>query len=154
MVWRLCRLHGPYDVVVVLCARAPARLVGLPARAVRLRGRGVPGARLRVLPETIDFDLYDPAGLEPWPLDGIRGFTFLTNFDFTDRKGWDLLLDTWARAFAPDDDVCLVLKCLSLHGLGDAEIREKIERRLAGRPTAPVLIVTGVLPMASLPAPH
>ncbi len=112
---------------------------------------GVPGDRLRVLPETIDFDLYDPAGLEPWPLDGTRGFTFLTNFDFTDRKGWDLLLDAWASAFAPDDDVCLVLKCLSLHGLADAEIRDRIERRLAGRATAPILIETSVLTIAELP---
>ena len=28
---------------------------------------GIPERRLRVLPETMDFDLYDPGSVEPWP---------------------------------------------------------------------------------------
>jgi len=115
------------------------------------RRGGIPEHRLRVLPETLDFDLFDPESVEPLPLAGRRGFTFLTNFDFTDRKGWDLLLDAWARAFAPDDDVSLVLKCLSLHGKGDAEIRARIAHHLRGRATAPILVETDALPVASVP---
>src|SRR3954447_5116129 len=112
---------------------------------------GIPAERLRVLPETIDVDLFARDGVEPWPIDGRRGFTFLTNFDFTDRKGWDLLLDAWAEAFAADDDVCLVLKCLSLHGLSEADIRDRITARLGGRSTAPILVETAVLPIAAVP---
>jgi glycosyltransferase involved in cell wall biosynthesis len=112
---------------------------------------GIPGSRLRVLPETIDFDLYAPGRPEPWPLPERRGFTFLTNFDFTDRKGWDILLDAWALAFAPDDDVCLVLKCLSLHGASIADIGARIAHHLGSRTTAPIMLEGAVLPVADLP---
>ncbi len=115
-----------------------------------MRG-GVPGSRLQVLPATLDFDLFDPAGVEPLPVAGLRGFTFLASFDFTDRKGWDVLLDAWARAFGPDDDVCLLLKLVTLSGSTETAARERIERYLAGRPTAPIVIESGILPVESLP---
>jgi glycosyltransferase involved in cell wall biosynthesis len=111
---------------------------------------GIPANRLRVLPETIDFELFEPSA-EPWPIEGTRGFTFLTNFDFTDRKGWDILLDAWAAAFDPDDDVTLVLKCLSLHNAGDDAIRARIAEHLGGRATAPLVVLTDVLPVPALP---
>ena len=111
---------------------------------------GFPADRLRVLPETIDFDLFDPERTEPLAAQGARGFTFLTNFDFTDRKGWDVLLDAWCDAFGPDDDVCLVLKCLGLH-VPESEIRGRIDAYLAGRPTAPILLDTRFLPTADMP---
>ena len=111
---------------------------------------GFPGDRLRVLPETIDFDLFDPERTEPLAAKGARGFTFLTNFDFTDRKGWDVLLDAWCDAFGRDDDVCLVLKCLGLH-VPESEIRGRIDAYLEGRPTAPILLDTRFLPTADMP---
>ena len=111
---------------------------------------GMPADRLRVLPETIDFDLFDPERTEPPVTAGTRGFRFLTNFDFTDRKGWDVLLDAWGDAFPADDDVCLVLKCLGLH-VPEAEIRARIDAHLAGRPTAPIVLDTRFLPAADMP---
>lgn len=112
---------------------------------------GVPAERIQVLPGTIDFDVFRREGTEPLPLpEGSRGFTFLSTFDFTDRKGWDVLLDAWARAFGPDDDVSLVLKCLTLHGVTEASIRERIAKYLAGRPVAPIVLDTRVLPSLDL----
>jgi glycosyltransferase involved in cell wall biosynthesis len=111
---------------------------------------GMPADRLHVLPETIDFDLFDPERTEPLVAQGTRGFRFLTNFDFTDRKGWDILLDAWSDAFGPDDDVCLVLKCLGLH-VPEAEIRARVDAYLAGRLTAPILLDTRFLPAADMP---
>lgn len=113
---------------------------------------GLPRDRIHVLPETLDFELFAP-GTDPLPETRLRlprGFAFLTSFDFTDRKGWDVLLDAWAAAFAPGEDVCLVLKCLGLH-VPDAEIRSRIDARLGGRETAPVVLLTEVLPLADLP---
>ena len=110
---------------------------------------GVDPARLRVLPETIDFDLFRP---KVPTRASERPFTFLTAFDFTDRKGWDLLLDAWAEAFAPDAGVRLLLKCNSIHGLTPEEIRSRIERHLGGRRTAPVEIDTRLLAVAEMPA--
>ena len=112
---------------------------------------GLPSDRVRVLPETIDFDLFTPGSVEEWPVDGRRSFTFLSNFDFTDRKGWDVLLDAWAQAFDPDDDVCLLLKCVSLQDRAPEEIRGRIDVHLDGRTTAPILLNTELLPIAALP---
>jgi glycosyltransferase involved in cell wall biosynthesis len=112
---------------------------------------GLPPSRVRVLPETIDFDLFTPGGVEPWPVDKPRSFAFLTNFDFTDRKGWDVLIDAWARAFDPDEDVCLILKCISQHGFSLDSIRRRIELHLDGRATAPIVVETDVLPLAAMP---
>ncbi len=112
---------------------------------------GLPASRIRVLPETIDFDLFASGGIEPWPVSKPRSFAFLTNFDFTDRKGWDVLLDAWARAFEPDEDVCLILKCISQHGFSLDSIRRRIDLHLDGRPTAPIVVETDVLPLAAMP---
>ena len=111
---------------------------------------GVPAERLRLLPGTIDFELFDPTTVEPLAMPGARGFTFLTNFDFTERKGWTILLDAWAEAFDPDDDVSLILKCVAMHSSVD-EIEARVNEYLAGRKTAPVILNTNVLPIAELP---
>ena len=115
-----------------------------------MRG-GVPGDLLHVLPATLDFELFSHPGVEPLPLTGARGFVFLSAFDFTDRKGWDVLLEAWARAFGPDDDVSLVLKCLTLHGVTVESIRERIDSFLGGRETAPIVLNTELLPASTLP---
>jgi glycosyltransferase involved in cell wall biosynthesis len=112
---------------------------------------GIPARRIRVVPMTTDFERYAPGAAEPLPTPGRRGFTFLANFDFNDRKGWDILLDAWADAFDPDEDVCLLLKCVSLHGLRQTQIRERIARYLGERRTAPIVINTDVLSMLELP---
>lgn len=112
---------------------------------------GVPRERLRVLPETIDFHLFDPGRWEPLSLPGRRRFAFLANFDFTDRKGWDVLLDAWAEAFLPSDDVCLVLKVISLAGMEKREMEARIAAHLRGRRTAPILLLARVLAAAELP---
>ncbi|HWB23153.1 MAG TPA: glycosyltransferase [Gaiellaceae bacterium] len=108
---------------------------------------GVSPNKLHALPETLDFDLFSPIE----KADRRQPFTFLTNFDFTDRKGWDLLIDAWADAFGPDDNVRLVLKCISLHGFSPDEIELKIERHLGGRKTAPIELNSSLLAVAEMP---
>ncbi len=112
---------------------------------------GVPRERLRVLPETVDFQLFDPDDTEPLALPGRRRFAFLANFDFTDRKGWDVLLDAWADAFHPCDDVCLILKVISLAGVEEREMKARIAAHLGGRRTAPIVLLARVLSTAELP---
>ena len=71
---------------------------------------GVPSNRLRVVGETIDFDLFAP-GAEPLELGTPNGhFVFLSNLEFSERKAWRQLLSAWVRAFASTDPVYLVLK--------------------------------------------
>jgi glycosyltransferase involved in cell wall biosynthesis/predicted SAM-dependent methyltransferase len=71
---------------------------------------GIPADRIRVVPIGIDAARYDPARVEPLEIPGRRGFTFLSVFDWTDRKGWDVLLRAYTQAFTSADDVTLVLR--------------------------------------------
>jgi glycosyltransferase involved in cell wall biosynthesis len=112
---------------------------------------GVPRERIHLLPETIDFELFDPAAVVV-ERDADEPFTFLTNFDFTERKGWRALLDAWAIAFAPDDPVRLRLKCLGLHGLTEDAVRTRLAAHLGDRETAPFDLDMRVLDVDQMPS--
>ncbi|GAB4364935.1 MAG: hypothetical protein Kow0042_03870 [Calditrichia bacterium] len=71
---------------------------------------GVPAEKLRIIPEGIDTDVFDPQGVEPLPLPDRTGFNFLSIFEWTERKGWDILLRAYFEAFTNKDDVCLYLR--------------------------------------------
>lgn len=111
---------------------------------------GVTGSRLHVLPGTIDLELFDPARVQRAPREDGR-FAFVSNFDFTDRKGWDVLLDAWALAFAPDDGVVLRLKTLATY-LGEDELRGRIDAYLNGRETAPIELDVRIIDVADMPS--
>jgi len=88
---------------------------------------GVPESKLRILPETMDFDAFSPSRVEPMDLGAPDGhLVFLSSFDFSERKGWRQLLLAWARAFDAGDPVCLVLKTLSVAKWDEDYIRERI----------------------------
>ena len=118
---------------------------------------GIPEDRLRVVGDTIDLEMFAP-GVEPWPVDTPDGaFVFLSNFDFSERKGWKQLLRGWARAFGPDDDVCLLLKVGSFYVENESVvnrirsfIREDLGAAAADR-LAPIRFLTDRLPAAAMP---
>ena len=120
---------------------------------------GIPAERMHLLPMTLDFGLYDRSlEREPFVLpEDARGFTFLTTFEFQERKGWDVLLDAWVRAFDASDDVSLVLKTFSLHGDSRREVHTRLDAALAdarrrhGKTNAPVVLESSVLPASELP---
>jgi hypothetical protein len=116
---------------------------------------GVAEEKLRILNGTLDFDLFSP-GAEPLDL-GVPedSFVFVTNFDFSERKGWTQLIRAWALAFDSTDPVCLVLKTGSYWQDG-AEVRERIERFVrdeVGGPgrLAPIKVLTHTLTSSELP---
>ncbi len=118
---------------------------------------GVAESQLRVIGETLDFDRFRP-GLDPGaaPLGAPGGhFTFLSNFDFSERKGWRQLLLAWARAFHPNDPVSLVLKTGSVaHRDGrfvSRQIARFLGKRCGHRPTAPVRVIARMLPAVDIP---
>jgi len=71
---------------------------------------GVDPRKLHVIPFGIDGSDYDPAKVQPRRISGQRGFTFLSVFQWSRRKGWDVLLRAYLEAFTAADDVCLVLR--------------------------------------------
>jgi glycosyltransferase involved in cell wall biosynthesis len=108
---------------------------------------GVDVERLRVVPT--------PLPLVDWRGDGrlelpVSGFTFLSTFDLSLRKGWDLLLAAYADEFGPSDDVTLVLKIHSSRGHTAQELRRLVERA-AGREPPPILVLDRLVPDAELP---
>ena len=70
---------------------------------------GVPPERVHVIPLGVDPEVFRP-GLDPLPLPPGPSIRFLFVGGTIFRKGIDLLLAAFARAFQPTDDVGLVIK--------------------------------------------
>src|SRR6185503_6546343 len=84
----------------------------------------------------------------PLAVEGARAFNFLSVFDWSVRKGWDVLLRAWSSAFTSRDDVALILKVHSTLGLTPEDIKGRVRafiaRELGRDPEAlaPVLLLT------------
>jgi glycosyltransferase involved in cell wall biosynthesis len=90
---------------------------------VTFRRSGVAPEKLLAIPSCIDTDVYTPDGprLE-LPPQLIDRFVFLSVFDWTYRKGWDVLLGSYCQEFGPKDGVGLLIKLTrshhqSMHGI-------------------------------------
>ena len=70
---------------------------------------GVDEGKLCVLPEGIDTAFFHPE-VEPLSLPHRRGFNFLSVFEWTQRKGPEILLRAYLSEFKSDEDVALILK--------------------------------------------
>jgi glycosyltransferase involved in cell wall biosynthesis len=105
---------------------------------------GVPLDNLRVIPGGVDVDTYHPA-VPPLELGSRNGYVFLSVFDWTDRKGWDLLLTAYYEEFKPDEDVMLLIKthryCIpgSISGEFNQFVKNRIAREQRGFPKVRIL---------------
>jgi len=105
---------------------------------------GVPEDRIHVLPLGIDLAKYDPQKVGNYPIPGIRKCNFLSIFQWTKRKGWDVLLRAYLQAFHPDDDVSLVIRSYyGKDGRVDALIDQYIKSLGYDRGGIPPIIVIG-----------
>jgi len=78
-----------------------------------MKQQGVYGQEIAVIPEAVDTTLFDPAlatdGGKAFRRDNVK-LQFLSIFKWEHRKGWDVLLDSYWRAFTKEDDVLLRLR--------------------------------------------
>ena len=117
---------------------------------------GVARERLRVLPAGVNTAQFRP-GLAPLPIPRRRGFNFLSVFEWTDRKGPDVLLRAYLSEFKGDEDVALILKSYARPDPGEELLPRLIyfvERQMGLRlEDAPPIIVyaPGFLPAADVP---
>lgn len=83
----------------------------VPSETVRAGAlqAGAPADRVVVVPNGVDVSLFRPDG-EALRLRTAKRFKFLFVGGTIWRKGFDLLLSAFGRAFSDDDDVCLVVK--------------------------------------------
>jgi glycosyltransferase involved in cell wall biosynthesis len=92
---------------------------------------GVAVEKLRVVPGVLDLAAYDP-GCAPLRIEGAHGFTFLSVFDWTLRKGWDVLLRAYVEEFRQEEAVTLVIKATSSLGYASGQLVETIADYLTG----------------------
>ncbi len=71
---------------------------------------GVDRAKLKVIPGAVDAKFFDPGYTQELPLPDPAGYNFLSMFEWSSRKGWDVLLTAYLCEFSADDDVCLYLR--------------------------------------------
>ncbi|MEW6158990.1 MAG: glycosyltransferase [Verrucomicrobiota bacterium] len=71
---------------------------------------GVERDKLVVIPEAVNELEFNPEAVTPLPLTNRARFNFLSIFEWSSRKGWDVLLAAYLAEFSADDDVCLYLR--------------------------------------------
>jgi glycosyltransferase involved in cell wall biosynthesis len=90
---------------------------------------GVERSKLVVMPGAVDSEFFDPARHTVYPLPNPARFNFLSIFEWSSRKGWDVLLAAYLREFSADDDVCLWLRTY-LFSKPDGDPTEAIWQRI------------------------
>ena len=90
---------------------------------------GVERSKLVVMPGAVDSEFFDPARHTVYPLPNRARFNFLSIFEWSSRKGWDVLLAAYLREFSADDDVCLWLRTY-LFAKPDGDPTEAIWQRI------------------------
>ena len=113
---------------------------------------GMDPERVAHVPLGVDPERFRP-GLEPLDLGEVApGVRFLFVGGLVWRKGVDVLLEAWTRAFTRDDDVTLVVKDFGAGGpYVPQEAAERLRAIAADPRAARVAHFTGALPEADMP---
>ena len=116
---------------------------------------GVKEHKLLKMQEGEDTKRFHPDN-PPFRIPGIRSFNFLSVFQWTQRKGPDILLKAFIREFKEDEDVALILRCYGRTGPDSdllPELLYYIERELHVplERIPPILLIPGLIPNVDLP---
>ncbi|MFZ5814030.1 MAG: glycosyltransferase family 4 protein [Bacillota bacterium] len=110
---------------------------------------GVAPEKVKLVPAGVDTEEYRP-GLVPLEIPGRRKFTFLSIFEWSYRKGWDVLLRAIASQFHRDDDVAFIIKTSTRYSptadpVGEmiALLEGQMQKRLEDLP--PIILLSGYL---------
>lgn len=99
---------------------------------------GIDPARVRLVPLGVDTAVFRPGGAR-FPLPTKKSFRFLFVGTAVVRKGFDILLAAYQRAFTHEDDVSLVIKDHSANAFHSPTYREVVEAAIRD-PKAPEMI--------------
>lgn len=100
------------DDWVAACNRMDAVWVPSEFNYETFTRSGVDARKIQIVPGAIDVAEYD-LNTAPLAVDGARGYNFLSVFDWTLRKGWDILLRAYIEEFSAEEDVALLIKTSS-----------------------------------------
>ena len=90
---------------------------------------GVDDKKIFVIPGSIDTEIFNPDSVEPIELPNKASFNFLSIFEWTNRKGWDILLRAYFETFSSEDDVCLYLRTYLLSNY-DLDTKTEIQKKI------------------------
>src|SRR5438309_959992 len=122
-------------------ARDQADEVWVNARFVRdayVRS-GIAAEKVRIIPLGVNPAVFTPAGPH-YPLPTGKSFRFLFVGGAVPRKGADLLLGAYRRAFDPEDDVCLVIKDMGTRTIYRGNPLSETARQMATDPRIPEIL--------------
>jgi glycosyltransferase involved in cell wall biosynthesis len=88
---------------------------------------GIPEGKVVVVPNGVDCSVFRPDG-ERFPLATAKGCRFLFVGGTIQRKGFDLLLETYLKSFRAGDDVCLVIKAQGGGVYGSPDVPELLRK--------------------------
>lgn len=71
---------------------------------------GIPQEKISALPQAVDSFLYNPDGPR-LQIENKRGFTFMCSGDFTERKNFESVIESYVKEFKDSDPVTLIFKC-------------------------------------------
>lgn len=100
---------------------------------------GVVPHRIRIMPHGIDTDVFTPKG-DNYVLPTKKHFRFLFVGGAAIRKGIDILLNAYAQAFGPEDDVSLIIKDSSANVFYKDDKYRKQIIQMAEDPNLPEII--------------
>ncbi len=135
--------YGAVPVRWVEMMRERTDEIWVPSGFVRdvLLNAGVPAERVWVLPNGVDVRIFTPQG-PGWRPQGCRRCMLLFVGGAIARKGLDVLLAAWARAFRPDDDVTLVVHEVAARRFySQPTLLAELRRLQASTETAPVIVL-------------
>lgn len=103
---------------------------------------GVAPERVAVVPNGVDPQMFSPErAVTPYPLPTAKSFRFLYLGGVLPRKGVDVLLAAYRRAFRRDDDVALVLKLFGTRSFYPLPDGGASLRAFSDDPQAPELVI-------------
>lgn len=120
---------------------------------------GVDPDKLHVIHQSVNSEQFHPDRYEPLLLPNRAGFNFLSIFEWSSRKAWDVLLAAYLREFSAEDDVCLYLRA-AIKDQPDADPREIIHTQLrefaaslhlGNKPWPRIELIHEQVPLAHLP---
>ncbi|MGG1399777.1 glycosyltransferase [Bacillus salipaludis] len=76
---------------------------------------GVDLGKIKIIPGTLDENLYNPLISYTYQVEKKDAFKFLSVFDWSIRKGWDVLLQAYFQEFSHEDNVSLILKISNIN---------------------------------------
>lgn len=88
---------------------------------------GIKKEKLVKVHESIDTNIFDIKVSKLGSISQIKGFKFLSVFDWTLRKGWDVLLEAFLKEFQNKKNVSLILKVWASNGKSLDDVKDEIK---------------------------